>query len=189
MYYYSVLARTCLETVKAVRKLPLVESQMCLARSLPIHQWSICVNLQGPHAPKQCAGQFSAWAARIHILRDGRAVIKLRPSKLLMHTMQSLKICSRTLYTNLQGPRVPTKSAVLFAAVGTRTCMLRDGGGCYKITANKTGLCTRYFLFQYTPRVYIPIYRALGRQKKAQFSLRWSLLARICFGTVNAVIK
>ena len=119
------------------------------------------------------------------MLRDGRAVIKLRPSKLLMHTMQSLKICSRTLYTNLQGPRVPTKSAVLFAAVGTRTCMLRDGGGCYKITANKTGLCTRYFLFQYTPRAHIPIYRALGRQKKAQFSLRWSPLARIAQNTEN----
>ena len=123
------------------------------------------------------------------MLRDGRAVIKLRPSKLLMHTMQSLKICSRTLYTNLQGPQVPTKSAVLFAAVGTRTCMLRDGRGCYKITANKTGLCTRYFLFQYTPRVYIPIYRALERQKKAQFSLRWLLLAHACSETVEAVIR
>ena len=180
------------------------------------------------------------------MLRDGRAVIKLRPSKLLMHTMQSLKICSRTLYTNLQGPRVPTKSAVLFAAVGTRTCMLRDGRGCYKITANETCLCTRYFLFQYTLRAYIPIYRALGRQKKsavlftmvvarthmlgdrkccykitvnetclctryflflynprahipicralgrqkkAQFSLQWLLLVHACSETVEAVIK
>ena len=102
-----------------------------------------------------------------------------------MHTIFFVSIHPKSLYTNLQGPRAPKKSAVLFTVIAARTHMLWDRKCCYKITVNKTCLCTRYFLFQYTPRVYIPIYRALGRQKKAQFSLRWSPLARIAQNTEN----
>ena len=102
-----------------------------------------------------------------------------------MHTIFFVPIHPKSLYTNLQGARAPKKSAVLFTVIAARTHMLWDRKCCYKITVNKTCLCTRYFLFQYTPRVYIPIYRALGRQKKAQFSLRWSPLARIAQNTEN----
>ena len=102
-----------------------------------------------------------------------------------MHTIFFVPIYLKSIYTNLQGPRAPKKSAVLFTMVVARTHMLWDRKCCYKITVNKTCLCTRYFLFQYTPRVYIPIYRALRRQKKAQFSLRWSPLARIAQNTEN----
>ena len=102
-----------------------------------------------------------------------------------MHTIFFVPIYSKSLYTNLQGPRAPKKSAVLLTVIAARTRMLWDRKCRYKITVNKTCLCTRYFLFQYTPRVYIPIYRALGRQKKAQFSLRWSPLARIAQNTEN----
>ena len=102
-----------------------------------------------------------------------------------MHTIFFVSIHPKSLYTNLQGPRAPKKSAVLFTVIAARTHMLWDRKCCYKITVNKTCLCTRYFLFQYTPRVYIPIYSALGRQKKAQFSLWWSPLARIAQNTEN----
>ena len=102
-----------------------------------------------------------------------------------MHTIFFVPIYPKSLYTNLQGPRAPKKSAVLFTVIAARTHMLWDRKCCYKITANKTCLCTRYFLFLYTPRAHIPIYRALGRQKKAQFSLRWSPLARIAQNTEN----
>ena len=102
-----------------------------------------------------------------------------------MHTIFFVPIHPKSLYTNLQGPRAPKKSAVLFTVIAARTHMLWDRKCCYKITANKTCLCTRYFLFLYTPRAHIPIYRALGRQKKAQFSLRWSPLARIAQNTEN----
>ena len=102
-----------------------------------------------------------------------------------MHTIFFVPIHPKSLYTNLQGPRAPKKSAVLFTVIAASTHMLWDRKCCYKITANKTCLCTRYFLFLYTPRAHIPIYRALGRQKKAQFSLRWSPLARIAQNTEN----
>ena len=102
-----------------------------------------------------------------------------------MHTIFFVSIHPKSLYTKLQGPRAPKKSAVLFTVIAARTHMLWDRKCCYKITVNKTCLCTRYFLFQYTPRAHIPIYRALGRQKKAQFSLRWSPLARIAQNTEN----
>ena len=102
-----------------------------------------------------------------------------------MHTIFFVPIHPKSIYTNLQGPRAPKKSAVLFAVIAARTHMLWDRKCCYKITVNRTCLCTRYFLFQYTPRAHIPIYRALGRQKKAQFSLRWSPLARIAQNTEN----
>ena len=102
-----------------------------------------------------------------------------------MHTIFFVPIHPKSLYTNLQGPRAPKKSAVLFTVIAARMHMLWDRKCCYKITVNKTCLCTRYFLFQYTPRAHIPIYRALGRQKKAQFSLRWSPLARIAQNTEN----
>ena len=102
-----------------------------------------------------------------------------------MHTIFFVPIYPKSLYTNLQGPRAPKKSAVLFTMVVARTHMLGDRKCCYKITVNETCLCTRYFLFLYTPRAHIPIYRALGRQKKAQFSLRWSPLARIAQNTEN----
>ena len=102
-----------------------------------------------------------------------------------MHTIFFVPIYPKSTYTNLQGARAPKKSAVLFTVIAARTHMLWDRKCCYKITANKTCLCTRYFLFLYTPRAHIPIYRALGRQKKAQFSLRWSPLARIAQNTEN----
>ena len=102
-----------------------------------------------------------------------------------MHTIFFVPIYPMSLYTNLQGPRAPKKSAVLFTMVVACTHMLWDRKCCDRTSANKTCLCTRYFLFQYTPRVYIPIYRALGRQKKAQFSLQWSPLARIAQNTEN----
>ena len=102
-----------------------------------------------------------------------------------MHTIFFVPIHPKSLYTNLQGARAPKKSAVLFTVIAARTHMLWDRKCCYKITVNKTCLCTRYFLFLYTPRAHIPIYRALGRQKKAQFSLRWSPLARIAQNTEN----
>ena len=102
-----------------------------------------------------------------------------------MHTIFFVPIYPKSIYTNLQGPRAPKKSAVLFTMVVARTHMLGDRKCCYKITVNETCLCTRYFLFQYNPRAHIPIYRALGRQKKAQFSLRWSPLARIAQNTEN----
>ena len=102
-----------------------------------------------------------------------------------MHTIFFVPIHPKSLYTNLQGPRAPKKSAVLFTMVVARTHMLGDRKCCYRVTVNETCLCTRYFLFLYTPRAHIPIYRALGRQKKAQFSLRWSPLARIAQNTEN----
>ena len=102
-----------------------------------------------------------------------------------MHTIFFVPIYPKSIYTNLQGPRAPKKSAVLFTMVVARTHMLGDRKCCYRVTVNETCLCTRYFLFLYTPRAHIPIYRALGRQKKAQFSLRWSPLARIAQNTEN----
>ena len=106
-----------------------------------------------------------------------------------MHTIFFVPIYPKSIYTNLQGPRAPKKSAVLFTKVVARTHMLGDRKCCYKITINETCLCTRYFLFLYNPRAHIPICRALGRQKKAQFSLRWLLLAHACSETVEAVIR
>ena len=102
-----------------------------------------------------------------------------------MHTIFFVPIYPKSIYTNLQGPRAPKKSAVLFTMFVVRTHMLGDRKCCYRVTVNETCLCTRYFLFLYTPRAHIPIYRALGRQKKAQFSLRWSPLARIAQNTEN----
>ena len=102
-----------------------------------------------------------------------------------MHTIFFVPIYPKSIYTNLQGPRASKKSAVLFMMVVARTHMLGDRKCCYRVTVNETCLCTRYFLFLYTPRAHIPIYRALGRQKKAQFSLRWSPLARIAQNTEN----
>ena len=102
-----------------------------------------------------------------------------------MHTIFFVPIYPKSIYTNLQGPRAPKKSAVLFTMVVARTHMLGDRKCCYRVTVNETCLCTRYFLFLYNPRAHIPICRALGRQKKAQFSLRWSPLARIAQNTEN----
>ena len=139
---------------------------------VPIYPKSIYTNLQGPRAPKKSAVLFTMVVARTHMLGDRKCCYKITVNETCLCTRYFLFLYTPRAHIPICRALGRQKSAVLFTVVAARARMLRDGRGCYKITANKTGLCTRYFLFQYTPRVYIPIYRALGRQKKAQFSLQ-----------------